>query len=118
MVAARPSGHPQQAGGSQDSPLRTRSTALLSTVTASSPESGYIEPSAAWKGDGPRPLVAVASGTLGQGDQCAPSLALQYPLTLSGETVSVGYEDLAIYRLLSTGAAVGTRQLWPCYVGT
>ncbi|MGY4907538.1 lipase family protein [Streptomyces sp. 900116325] len=66
----------------------------------------YIEPSAAWKGGGPRPLVAVASGTMGQGDQCAPSLALQYPLTLNGETVSVGYEDLAIYRLLSTGAAV------------
>lgn len=48
----------------------------------------------------------MASGTMGQGDQCAPSLALQYPLTLSGETVSVGYEDLAIYRLLSTGAGV------------
>ncbi|MDT0473674.1 lipase family protein [Streptomyces sp. DSM 41014] len=66
----------------------------------------YIEPSAAWKGTGARPLVAVASGTMGQGDQCAPSFALQNPLTLNGETVSVGYEALAIYRLLSTGAAV------------
>lgn len=66
----------------------------------------YIEPSAAWKGTGPRPLVAVASGTMGQGDQCAPSFALQNPLTLNGETVSVGYEALAIYRILSTGAAV------------
>ncbi|MET7365953.1 lipase family protein [Streptomyces sp. NPDC005566] len=66
----------------------------------------YIEPSAAWKGTGPRPLVAVASGTMGQGDQCAPSFALQNPLTLNGDTVSVGYEALAIYRLLSTGAAV------------
>ncbi|MFD9502536.1 lipase family protein [Streptomyces sp. NPDC060035] len=66
----------------------------------------YIEPSAAWKGTGPRPLVAVASGTMGQGDQCAPSFALQSPLTLNGDTVSVGYEALAIYRLLSTGAAV------------
>ncbi|MCX4389486.1 lipase family protein [Micromonospora peucetia] len=66
----------------------------------------YIEPWAAWRGAGPRPLVAVASGTMGQGDQCAPSMALQYPLTLRGETVSVGYEALAVYRLLSTGAAV------------
>ncbi len=41
----------------------------------------YIEPSARWKGSGPRPLVALASGTMGQGDQCAPSLALQHPLT-------------------------------------
>ncbi|GAA1903901.1 alpha/beta fold hydrolase [Streptomyces sodiiphilus] len=66
----------------------------------------YIEPSASWRGGGHRPLVALASGTMGQGDQCAPSFALQHPLTLTGETVSVGYEVLAIYRLLSAGAAV------------
>ncbi|GLY78182.1 lipase family protein [Actinoallomurus iriomotensis] len=66
----------------------------------------YIEPSAAWHGGGSRPLVAFASGTMGQGDQCAASMALQYPLNLTGQTLSVGYDDLAIYRLLSTGAAV------------
>ncbi|MFC7993497.1 lipase family protein [Streptomyces pilosus] len=66
----------------------------------------YIEPSAAWKGAGPRPLVVVGSGTMGQGDQCAPSLALENPLTLNGRTVSFGYETLAVYRLLATGAAV------------
>ncbi|MEU7718142.1 lipase family protein [Streptomyces tibetensis] len=66
----------------------------------------YIEPSAAWKGGGARPLVAVASGTMGQGDQCAPSYALQHPLTVNGQTLSVGYDNLAIYRLLATGAAV------------
>ncbi|MFB6849385.1 lipase family protein [Streptomyces sp. NPDC056373] len=66
----------------------------------------YIEPSAKWEGSGPRPLVAVASGTMGQGDQCAPSYALQHPLTVNGQTVSVGYDNLAIYRLLATGAAV------------
>ncbi|MEV3971361.1 lipase family protein [Streptomyces sp. NPDC050698] len=66
----------------------------------------YIEPSAKWQGDGPRPLVAVASGTMGQGDQCAPSFALQHPLTANGQTLSLGYDNLAIYRLLATGAAV------------
>ncbi|MEU3933769.1 lipase family protein [Streptomyces sp. NPDC029044] len=66
----------------------------------------YIEPSAAWKGEGPRPLVAVASGTMGQGDQCAPSFALQHPLTVNGQTLSIAYDNLAIYRLLATGAAV------------
>lgn len=66
----------------------------------------YLEPSAAWKGTGPRPLVALAPGTMGQGDQCAASLALQHPLTLNGETLSVGYEDVAIYRLLAAGVAV------------
>lgn len=66
----------------------------------------YIEPSAGWKGSGPRPLVVVGSGTMGQGDQCAPSLALENPLTLTGQTVSFGYETLAVHRLLPTGAAV------------
>ncbi|MGC4803734.1 lipase family protein [Micromonospora sp. DT233] len=66
----------------------------------------YLEPWAAWRGTGPRPLVAVASGTMGQGDQCAPSFSLQHPLTLTGDTLSVGYEALAIYRILATGAAV------------
>lgn len=66
----------------------------------------YIEPSADWTGDGPRPLVAVAPGTMGQGDQCAASMGLEHPLTLNGQTVTVGYEDLAIYRLLAKGVAV------------
>ncbi|MFJ9037057.1 alpha/beta fold hydrolase [Streptomyces sp. NPDC102406] len=66
----------------------------------------YIEPAAKWRGEGPRPLVALAPGTMGQGDQCAASLGLEHPLRLNGQTVSVGYEDLAIYRLLAKGVAV------------
>ncbi|MDL5205710.1 lipase family protein [Streptomyces sp. ALI-76-A] len=66
----------------------------------------YIEPAAAWKGGGARPLAAVAPGTMGQGDQCAASLGLEHPLRLNGQTVSVGYENLAIYRLLAKGIAV------------
>lgn len=48
----------------------------------------------------------MAPGTLGQGDQCAASMGLEHPLQFNGETVSVGYEDLAIYRLLAKGVAV------------
>ncbi|GAA2550718.1 alpha/beta fold hydrolase [Streptomyces levis] len=66
----------------------------------------YIEPSATWRGNGARPLVVVAPGTMGQGDQCAASLALQRPLLVNGKTLSVGYENLAIYRLLARGIAV------------
>ncbi|WP_405996428.1 lipase family protein [Streptomyces sp. NBC_00986] len=66
----------------------------------------YVEPSADWSGAGPRPLVAVAPGTLGQGDQCSASMGLEHPLSLNSQTVSVGYEDLAIYRLLAEGVAV------------
>ncbi|MFD6326222.1 lipase family protein [Streptomyces sp. NPDC058442] len=66
----------------------------------------YLEPAARWKAGGPRPLVAVAPGTMGQGDQCAASLGLEHPLRLNGRTVSVGYENLAIHRLLAKGIAV------------
>lgn len=66
----------------------------------------YIEPSAKWRGPGPRPLVALAPGTQGQGDQCAASMGLEHPLRVNGQTLVAGYEDLAIYRLLAKGVAV------------
>ncbi|MFI8307586.1 lipase family protein [Streptomyces sp. NPDC085927] len=92
-------------------PLPGTATRLMYRSTDSSGQpvavtGAYIEPSAAWKGSGPRPLVAVAPGTLGQGDQCAASMGLEHPLQFNGETVSVGYEDLVIYRLLAKGVAV------------
>ncbi|MET8135151.1 lipase family protein [Streptomyces sp. NPDC005251] len=94
-----------------DGPLPGTATRLMYRSTDSNGQpvavtGAYIEPSAAWQGGGPRPLVAVAPGTMGQGDQCAASMGLQHPITLNGETVSVGYEDLAIYRLLASGTAV------------
>ncbi|MFB7289650.1 lipase family protein [Actinacidiphila glaucinigra] len=92
-------------------PLPGRATRLMYRSTDSNGlpvavTGAYIEPAAAWKGRGPRPLVAVAPGTMGQGDQCAASVGLERPLLFNGRTVSVGYEDLAIYRLLAEGAAV------------
>ncbi|GAA4974499.1 lipase family protein [Actinoplanes utahensis] len=70
----------------------------------------YLEPAARWWGPGPRPLVVLAPGTMGQGDQCSTSLALQRGLIVGLEknqtTVSIGYEVLAIYRLLARGIAV------------
>ncbi|MFF2507744.1 lipase family protein [Streptomyces sp. NPDC058067] len=92
-------------------PLPGRATRLMYKSTDSNGRpvavtGAYIDPTASWKGNGPRPLVALAPGTMGQGDQCAASLALQKPLTLTPQTASVGYEDLAIYRLLAAGVAV------------
>ena len=94
-----------------DGPLPGTATRLMYRSTDSNGRpmavtGAYIEPSAAWRGTGPRPLVALAPGTMGQGDQCAASLGLEHPLQLNGQTVSVGYEDLAIYRLLARGIAV------------
>ncbi|GAA3218970.1 lipase family protein [Actinocorallia longicatena] len=92
-------------------PLPGRATRLMykSTDANGKPVAvtgAYIEPTKKWRGRGPRPLIGMAAGTMGQGDQCAPSLALQHPLTVNGETVSVGYEDLGIYRMLNEGIAV------------
>ncbi|MGP2442784.1 lipase family protein [Streptomyces sp. JW3] len=92
-------------------PLPGKATRLMykSTDTGGGPMAvtgAYIEPTAKWRGDGPRPLVVVAPGTMGQGDQCAASMGLEHPLSLNGETVSVGYEDLSVYRLLARGVAV------------
>ncbi|MBB3666304.1 dienelactone hydrolase [Prauserella sediminis] len=66
----------------------------------------YIDPAASWRGEGPRPLVAVAPGTMGQGDRCSASKGLEHPIQLNGDSVSVGYEDIAIYRLLAAGVGV------------
>lgn len=67
----------------------------------------YIEPSTPWNGTGDRPLVAVAIGTHGQGDQCAPSKNLgalahyNPPLDFFTE-----YELISINALLLRGIAV------------
>ncbi|QNS02454.1 alpha/beta fold hydrolase [Streptomyces xanthii] len=92
-------------------PLPGTATRLMYKTTDASGKpaavtGAYIEPTARRRGTGPRPLVALAPGTMGQGDQCAASMGLEHPLRLNGQTVSVGYEDLAIYRLLAKGVAV------------
>ncbi|MFF4316045.1 lipase family protein [Streptomyces sp. NPDC001507] len=94
-----------------DGPLPGSATRLMYKSTDSDGRAvavtgAYIEPAAAWRGGGVRPLVVIAPGTMGQGDQCAASLGLEHPLTVNGQTVSVGYEDLAVYRLLAKGIAV------------
>lgn len=67
----------------------------------------YLEPSMAWNGPGERPLIALAPGTQGQGDQCAPSKALNHvvqytpPLDLFTE-----YELISINAMLLQGIAV------------
>ncbi len=67
----------------------------------------YLKATLPWKGPGPRPLVAVAVGTQGQGDQCAPSKTLaklfQYTFPLDGWT---NYEVITAYALLAQGMNV------------
>ncbi|WP_042938240.1 lipase family protein [Rhodococcus sp. AW25M09] len=67
----------------------------------------YIDPAAEWTGPGARPLVVLAPGTQGQGDQCAPSKMLNNLITYTPPLgFMVEYEVLAAYSLLSQGYGV------------
>lgn len=67
----------------------------------------YIRSRVAWRGQGDRPVIAFASGTIGQGDQCAPSLGLEHPINLglgkSSATLSITYDILQMSKLLNAG---------------
>ncbi|RVW03641.1 alpha/beta fold hydrolase [Rhodococcus spongiicola] len=67
----------------------------------------YFDASVPWSGGGPRPLVVLAPGTQGQGDQCAPSKlfaeVVHYTPPLD---FSVEYETIQAYALLSRGMDV------------
>lgn len=67
----------------------------------------YIDPVADWTGPGPRPLVVLAPGTQGQGDQCAPSKMLNNVITYTPPLgFMVEYEVLAAYSMLAQGYGV------------
>lgn len=110
-------------------PLPARATRIMYRSTdaagaAVAVTGTYLEPTVPWAGGGARPLVSFAEGTQGQGDQCAPSLSLERPVTLTSQTADVGYELPSIYGLLARGVAVvvtdyvglGTTDLLHTYV--
>ncbi|WP_127782240.1 lipase family protein [Rhodococcus sp. X156] len=56
-----------------------------------------LQATAPWRGGGDRPLISYAVGTIGQGDQCAPSVLLGQGLE---------YEAITLPSLLAAGANV------------
>lgn len=67
----------------------------------------YIEPTAAYRGSGPRPLVTFAPGTQGQADGCAPSYGLERGVLSRVQGVTnFGYEVPGISALVKRGVAV------------
>ncbi|MFE3290723.1 lipase family protein [Rhodococcus sp. NPDC059234] len=67
----------------------------------------YLNPQTPWTGTGARPLVSLAVGTHGQGDQCAPSKLLGQLVSMEpGHGPMPEYELLAINALLLQGIAV------------
>ncbi|WP_068268913.1 lipase family protein [Aldersonia kunmingensis] len=75
----------------------------------------YVEATTPWQGPGPRPTVIVAPGTMGQGDQCAASVALSLGLALQPEklSLSASQESLSV----DTWHALGARVFVTDYVG-
>lgn len=92
---------------------------MYSTVNqngAATPVTGYlVEPSVPWAGEGERPTVVIGRGTIGQGDQCAPSK--NWPIAGnetpfdSGRTVNLE----GLYDFVFAGA--GVRVFVTDYVG-
>lgn len=66
----------------------------------------YLEPTKKWTGSGPRPLVAFAAGTQGQGDACAPSKSLEKLINAEAGELGIGYEIPSITSYIDKGIAV------------
>ncbi|WP_020108084.1 lipase family protein [Nocardia sp. 348MFTsu5.1] len=67
----------------------------------------YFEPAIAWAKPGPRPIISMAVGTHGQGDQCAPSRLFNSVIQYGGGLdVMVQYEIAAIYAAVAQGIPV------------
>lgn len=67
-----------------------------------------IEPTAPWRGRGPRPTVVIGPGTVGQGDQCAGSkmMALPMAVDVTKPSIAVNYTAPDMYLLLLNGVRV------------
>ncbi len=94
-------------------PLPAETTRVMFSATdrtgsAVAATGAYLRPTLPWVGPGPRPLLVLAPGTQGQGDQCVPSNTLAFLLQYNGGLdVGVQYEQYAaIYPFLAVGGAV------------
>ncbi|WP_132992423.1 lipase family protein [Gordonia zhaorongruii] len=67
-----------------------------------------VEPTAKWNGKGERPTVVLGPGTIGQGDQCAGSKMMSFPLSIDPLKPSLGvnYSALEMNLLLINGVRV------------
>ncbi|MFC9764160.1 lipase family protein [Rhodococcus jostii] len=66
-----------------------------------------LEPTAAWSGSGPRPLVSYTYGTIGAGDNCAPSKLIADGITTDGAgTPMPNLYILDVVSLLARGITV------------
>ncbi|MGV9711398.1 lipase family protein [Gordonia sp. NPDC003424] len=67
-----------------------------------------VEPTAPWRGRGPRPTVVIGPGTIGQGDQCAGSKMMSLPMAIdpSKPSIAINYTALEMNLMLINGVRV------------
>ncbi|GAC67131.1 putative lipase [Gordonia soli NBRC 108243] len=67
-----------------------------------------VEPTAPWRGKGARPTVVLGPGTVGQGDQCAGSKLMSFPLAIDPlkPSIAVNYTALEMNLMLLNGVRV------------
>ena len=53
----------------------------------------FVETEVPWRGAGPRPTIVVAPGTVGQGDQCAPSRAFPTSINAVTQPLSISFNQ-------------------------
>jgi pimeloyl-ACP methyl ester carboxylesterase len=75
----------------------------------------YLEPTRPWTGGGARPTVVIAPGTVGQGTQCAPSIAFSTGFVVSTDPLSVSPNQEAI--AAAAWSSMGARVLVTDYIG-
>ncbi|WP_051193388.1 lipase family protein [Nocardia jiangxiensis] len=75
----------------------------------------YIEPTRPWQSGGPRPTVVIAPGTVGQGTQCAPSIAFSTGFVVSTDPLSMSPNQEAI--AAAAWSSMGARVLVTDYIG-
>lgn len=67
----------------------------------------YFEPNVPWTGVGDRPLVSMAPGTMGQGDQCAPSKLFNQMVFCGGQkNIMAAYQAGNVAAKINLGMAV------------
>ena len=67
----------------------------------------YFEPDNPWPGPGPRPLISYAVGTIGMGEQCAPSRLFNQGIHFGGGLdIAVNIEEGYIATMVARGFAI------------
>lgn len=94
---------------------RVMYTSRLQDGTPAAVTGTYIDSSKPWQGTGERPTVVIGPGTMGQGDQCAPSRAFPDALLIQTDPLSMS----ANQELFSAGTwnALGARVFVTDYIG-